>query len=69
VRSVTPGGPAAAAGIQRGDVITKIDGADATNGLQLENLTLTKKPGDTVAITYWRGGKETEATITLGSAS
>lgn len=68
VRSVTPGGPAGDAGIQRGDVITKIDGADATNGLQLENLTLTKKPGDTVAITYWRGGKTTEATITLGSA-
>ena len=68
VLSVTPGGPAAAAGIQPGDVITMIDGVDATSALQLETLTLTKEAGDTVAITYWRGGTTTETAITLGSA-
>ena len=68
VQSVTPGGPADGAGIQAGDVITKIDGADATSSQQLDSLTLTKKAGDTVDITYWRGGKATDTTVTLGSA-
>jgi putative serine protease PepD len=69
VQAVATGGPAANAGIQPGDVITKIDGADATSSLQLETLTLTKRPGDTVEIDYWREGHTATATITLGSAS
>jgi putative serine protease PepD len=46
VQAVTPGGPAATAGLRADDVITKIDGEPATSNLQLEELTLTKKPGD-----------------------
>ena len=69
VQAVAPGGPAAAAGIRAGDVITKIDGADATSSLQLETLTLTKSPGDTVEIEHWRDGRTATATVTLGSAS
>jgi putative serine protease PepD len=67
VGGVVAGGPAAKAGLLRGDVITEIDGQTATTNIQLQELTLTKKPGDTVAIGYVRDGKSGKATVTLGS--
>jgi putative serine protease PepD len=67
VQAVTPGGPAAAAGLHAEDVITKIDGEPATSNVQLEELTLTKKPGDTVSIGYTRNGQSATATVTLGA--
>jgi putative serine protease PepD len=67
VVSVVPGGPAAAAGLQSGDVITSIDGEPASDPLQLALLTIKKKPGETVALTYERGGQSMQATLTLGA--
>jgi len=67
VQAVTPGGPAAAAGLRPSDVITKIDGEPATTNIQLQELTLTKKPGDTVSIEYTRAGQSATATVTLAA--
>ena len=67
VQSVVPGGPAAKAGLRQGDVITKIDGQAATSTVQLQELTLTKKPGDTVPLEYSRNGQSATATVTLGT--
>jgi putative serine protease PepD len=67
VQAVTPGGPAAAAGLRPEDVITKIDGQPATSNIQLEELTLTKKPGDTVSIEYTRDGRPATTTVTLAA--
>jgi len=67
VQAVTAGGPAAAAGLRAGDVITKIDGKPATSNIQLQELTLTKKPGDTVSIDYSRDGHSATATVTLAA--
>ena len=67
VQTVTPGGPAATAGLRMGDVITKINGQPATSTVQLQELTLTKKPGDTVQLEYSRGGQSATATVTLGT--
>lgn len=67
VTGVAPGGPSANAGLQVGDVITKIDGQTATNADQLALLTLTKKPGETVVLDYLRNGKSAQATVTLGT--
>ncbi len=67
VQGVVPAGPAASAGIREGDVITEIDGAPATSNVQLQELTLTKKPGDQVTLTYVRSGKTSTATVTLGT--
>jgi putative serine protease PepD len=67
VQAVTPGGPAAAAGLRAGDVITTIDGQPATSNIQLQELTLTKRAGDTVSIGYSRDGQSATATVTLGA--
>jgi hypothetical protein len=68
VDAVTPGGPAAKAGIRSGDIITKVDGksvlrgstAEANSrqslpGLRLIELAAKLGPEDTVAIEYRRG--------------
>jgi putative serine protease PepD len=67
IQAVTSGGPAATAGLRAGDVITEINGEPATSNIQLQELTLTKKPGDTVSIGYSRDGKSATTTVTLGA--
>src|SRR5215813_6486039 len=67
VQAVTAGGPAAMAGLRAVDVITKIDGEPAASNVQLQELTLTKKPGDTVSIGYTRDGQSAMATVTLAA--
>jgi len=39
VQAVTPGGPAATAGLRADDVITTIDGQPATSNIQLQELS------------------------------
>jgi putative serine protease PepD len=67
VAGVAAGGPAATAGLREGDVITKVNGQAATSNIQLQELTLTKKPGETVSLGYTRDGKEGTATVALGT--
>ena len=69
VNAVQSGGPSATAGIRAGDVITQIDGQTATSPDQLIALTITKKAGDRVDLTYVRAGQTHETTVTLGSQS
>ena len=69
VDAVQAGGPAATAGIRAGDVITQIEGQPATSPDQLIALTITKKAGDKVNLTYVRAGSTHETTVTLGSQS
>ncbi|MEZ3181131.1 trypsin-like peptidase domain-containing protein [Streptomyces pimonensis] len=64
---VDPGGPADKAGLQPGDVITKLDDRVIDSGPTLIGEIWTHKPGDEVTITYERDGKERTAELTLGS--
>ncbi|MEU7515237.1 trypsin-like peptidase domain-containing protein [Streptomyces sp. NPDC042898] len=66
--SVTPGGPAAAAGLRPGDVITKVDGQRVHNGEELIVKIRAHRPGDKLRLTLTRGGKELTKTLTLGSS-
>ena len=67
VQAAVSGGPAAQAGLRPGDVITKVNGEAATSNVELQELTLTKKPGTTVPVEYWRDGHSASTTVTLGT--
>jgi len=67
VAGVVAGSPAAQAGLQQGDIITSIDGKAATSNIQLQEVTLTKNPGDRVELEYLRNGGTEKTTVTLGA--
>ncbi|TWD72035.1 putative serine protease PepD [Kribbella amoyensis] len=66
VSSVTPGGPSARAGLRQSDVITALDGETVSSGDQVQEISLSKSPGETVEVQYDRGGAAQTATVTLG---
>ncbi len=68
VVEVTEGGPAAAAGIPTGAVITKLDDRIVSSGDALIAAVRSHAPGDSVTVTYTEGGSEKTATVTLGTA-
>jgi S1-C subfamily serine protease len=67
IAQVTSNGPAAAAGLRAGDIITQIGNTPIANqgGLQ-EALLTTYAPGQTVTIQIERGGTAQTVTVTLG---
>ncbi|OEJ94542.1 S1C family serine protease [Streptomyces thermolilacinus] len=67
--SVTPGGPAAEAGIRPGDVITKVDGERVHSGEELIVKIRAHRPGDELRLTVRRGTAESAKTLTLGSSA
>lgn len=66
VTSVYKNTGAANAGIQTGDVITKIDSKTISSSNDVSVAVSSKSAGDTVSITYVRNGKETTTSATLG---
>lgn len=67
LQAVLPGGPAAEAGLQPSDIVTLLDKQPATSMAVLQEVTLARKAGDTVKVTYYRDGKTSSTTITLGT--
>jgi Do/DeqQ family serine protease len=65
VSAVAPDGAAQVAGIKRGDVITKINGAEVTSGLEMSSVLANYKPGDKVQVTYKRKGSEFTTAVVL----
>jgi serine protease Do len=67
VLGVEPGSPAAAAGLQRGDVIVGIGDVAVRGQVDLQRaLTERFRPGETVQLRIVRGGAEQAVPITLG---
>jgi Do/DeqQ family serine protease len=62
---VYPGGPAAQAGLVKGDVLVSVDGFTVTDSNALRYRVVTHRPGDTAAIRYWRNGAMRDASIRI----
>ncbi len=65
VNNAPVGGAAYAAGIKKGDIVTKINNVKVTTGPEMVEQVTRYKPGDKVSLTYLRGGKEITANLTL----
>jgi Do/DeqQ family serine protease len=65
VSEVTPDGGAAAAGLRKGDVITKVNNSIVISGIQMSAQIASFRPGDKVPLTYLRNGKEYTVDVVL----
>ena len=65
VVNVVTGSPAANAGIQPGDIITKMDAEELNETKPLSEVIKNKKAGDVLNIDIWRNGEVMNITITL----
>jgi putative serine protease PepD len=63
--AILPGTPAAKAGLKVGDVVTKLDNTTVTGESDLSAVIAAKHPGDSLKVTYVRGGKTATVTVTL----
>ena len=68
VNSVSEDGNGAEAGLEEGDVITKVDGKPIVKMSELQEMINAKRPGDKITLTYLRNKKKIEKTITLKNA-
>ncbi len=65
--AVAAGGPAATAGLQSGDVITKIGQFALRDESDLAIAMIKQAPGTKVTVEFYRGGKKQTADVTLGT--
>jgi serine protease Do len=66
VSGLAPGGPAAKAGLQSGDVILKVNGQDVNDSNALRNEIAAMQPGTEVSLTILRNGAEQNVRVQLG---
>jgi membrane-associated protease RseP (regulator of RpoE activity) len=66
IEGVVPGTPAEEAGFRANDVLTRLDDAVLTGPAELRVQLKKHQPGDTVNITYVRGGQTKTVALKLG---
>ena len=69
VQDVPSSGPAADAGIQQGDVITKVGDYELTAQTTFSEALFNYKPGDKIDVELVRNGKTMTVSVTLGDRS
>jgi len=67
VRSIEGGTAAADSGLQRGDVITRVDDTIISSSDSLVAIVRTYRPGDKVQVTFLRDGTRHTVSVELGS--
>ena len=68
VMDVSSGSPASEAGLQQGDIITKVGDVTLDETHSYVNALFTFKPGEQITLTVMRNGKEMQVQVTLGEA-
>lgn len=68
IREVIADSTAAEAGIQEGDILTKVDGQSLTDDQNLAEIINKKRIGDQMQITFWREGETIDRTVALKAA-
>lgn len=66
ITAVSPGGPAAGAGLRVGDIIVQVGDKAITNVSSLSSALVNKNPGDKVSVGIYRGSRQLTADVTLG---
>lgn len=66
VSSVDPGGPAALAGIELGDIILKVDGKDVSGSADVSRAVAGMEPGKAVKLEIWHRNAVEQIDVTLG---
>lgn len=67
ITDVTADTPAAKAGLARGDIVLKVDGAEVKEPRDLTRMIATNAPGTEVKLGLLRGGKPLDTIVTLGT--
>ena len=67
IDSVMPDTPADRSGLEKGDVITEVDGERVSDGIALIVAIRAHQPGEAVEFTILRDGEQRTITMTLGS--
>ena len=65
VNSVEKGGPADKAGIEQGDIITKVDGRAVNTSSELPRIITQVRPGTKISLQLWRKGATKDVTVTV----
>ena len=65
VRNVEANGPAAAGGIEAGDVILSFNGRELNKSTDLPRVVGETKPGTTATVQVWRKGSTRDLTVTV----
>ena len=66
VSSIEQGAPVESSGLQPGDVILKVDGAEVAMASELQREILSKKIGQKVQLDVWRAGKTARINVQTG---
>jgi len=66
IGDVSPNTPASKAGLQKGDVIVKLDGQPVSDYVDLRLRISQMAPGTSVKLDVWRDGKTQNYTVALG---
>ncbi|MGL4860120.1 MAG: outer membrane-stress sensor serine endopeptidase DegS [Enterobacteriaceae bacterium] len=65
VKSVNPGGPAAAAGIQPGDILLEVNNRPATSAIEVVEQVAEIRPGTQIPILLLRNGNKMTLSLTI----
>jgi len=67
IRSASPRGPAARAGLRRGDVIVRVAGLATTTEGAVASAVAGRRPGERVVVRIRRDGRERDVTVRLAA--